>query len=249
MATFVRSILLLLVLTISLPREAWGGMPSVTLADISNAARTVKETGLTGLARQRVEVLSFFLLGLLLCAEVIRSVWNGLRRDFPRLPRLSYARAFGIIVLWGLLFVLVLTMISGARELMTPGAWEKNGLTYRLVQTPPPPIEAEITARYETIHRLGKRLLDYAKAHEGAFPTPEQAHELGELLWRSPMSRDGRYIYVSGLKTDSEFESWPTLLAYESATVGDDRLVLMTDGEVRWLPASEIERVRSLEKR
>ena len=26
----------------------------------------------------------------------------------------------------------VLAMISGARELMTPGAWEKHGATYRL---------------------------------------------------------------------------------------------------------------------
>ncbi|MEX2173364.1 MAG: hypothetical protein WD872_03320 [Pirellulaceae bacterium] len=37
-----------------------------------------------------------------------------------------------MVALWGLLFVIVLTMISGARELMTPGAWEKQGLTYKL---------------------------------------------------------------------------------------------------------------------
>jgi hypothetical protein len=36
------------------------------------------------------------------------------------------------VTLWGLLFLLILTMISGARELMTPGAWEKHGSTYRL---------------------------------------------------------------------------------------------------------------------
>ena len=35
-------------------------------------------------------------------------------------------------VVWGSLFVLVLTMISGARELMTPGAWKKDGITYVL---------------------------------------------------------------------------------------------------------------------
>lgn len=38
----------------------------------------------------------------------------------------------GLVVLWGLLFIVVLAMISGARELMTPGAWEKQGATYRL---------------------------------------------------------------------------------------------------------------------
>ena len=30
---------------------------------------------------------------------------------------------------------IVLTMISGARELMTPGAWERNGVTYRLSES------------------------------------------------------------------------------------------------------------------
>jgi hypothetical protein len=35
------------------------------------------------------------------------------------------------------LFLLVLTMISGARELMTPGAWEKKGFTYQLVRDRP----------------------------------------------------------------------------------------------------------------
>jgi hypothetical protein len=44
----------------------------------------------------------------------------------------SFGRAVAGVFLWGLLFIIVLTMISGARELMTPGAWEKQGVTYRL---------------------------------------------------------------------------------------------------------------------
>ena len=59
-------------------------------------------------------------------------LWNRLRRDLPRLPRLSYKMSVTLVGLWGLLFILVLTMISGARELMTPGAWEPNGATYKL---------------------------------------------------------------------------------------------------------------------
>jgi hypothetical protein len=54
-------------------------------------------------------------------------LWNSLQRDFPRLPRLSFSRALAGVVLWGLLFIIVLTMISGARELMTPGAWQRQG--------------------------------------------------------------------------------------------------------------------------
>src|SRR4051812_35934367 len=186
MRTLTRSTLVSLALVLVMPGVAAAGMPSVTLADVSREVNKVTHTGLTDLARQRLEVISFFLLGLLACAGVIRWVWNGLRKDFVVLPRLSYARALGIIVLWGLLFVLILTMISGARELMTPGAWEKKGLTYRLVQPPPPPVEAEITARYEAIRRLGERLLDYAKGHQGAYPAPEQAGVIPERLWAVP---------------------------------------------------------------
>jgi hypothetical protein len=92
------------------PGVARAGMPSVNLADV---------------ARMRVQTISFFLAGLLLSSWVVQLLWNYLRRDFTALPRLTYGKALGVVVLWGLLFVLVLTMISGARELMTPGAWEK----------------------------------------------------------------------------------------------------------------------------
>jgi hypothetical protein len=246
MATLIRPILVSLAFVLAWPQRAAAGMPSVTPADIPRAIRTVTQTGLSEIARQRLEVLSFFLLGLLSCAAVIRWVWNSLRKDFPILPRLSYARALGIIVLWGLLFVLVLTMISGARELMTPGAWEKKGLTYRLVSpSPPPPIEVEITARVESLLRLGDRLVGYAEGHGGTFPTPEQSGEVVDSLWRVPSPPGGRYIYMGGRMANWEAGRWPSPLAYEPESVGPDRLVLMTDGSVQWMPASEIERVLS----
>ena len=83
-------------------------------------------------ARLRLQSLSFFLMVLLVSAAVIRLIWNSLRKDFTRLPHLTYFKSLGLVLLWGLLFVLVLAMISGARELLTPGAWERNGATYRL---------------------------------------------------------------------------------------------------------------------
>ena len=55
-----------------------------------------------------------------------------MQRDFPKLPRLTFFKACGVVLMWGLLSIIVLTMISGARELMTPGAWVKQGFTYRL---------------------------------------------------------------------------------------------------------------------
>ena len=78
-------------------------MPSVTLTEIG---------------RMRVEALSFFAACFpLACAWVIQRIWNGLRADIPELPRLSYGQGRRRDVqLWGLLFLLVLTMISGTPE-------------------------------------------------------------------------------------------------------------------------------------
>ena len=87
---------------------------------------------LRDLARLRLEAISFFLVVLLVSAKLVQWLWNGLRSPAGRVPRLSYPRSLGVVVLWGLLFSVVLAMISGARELMTPGAWEKRGATYRL---------------------------------------------------------------------------------------------------------------------
>jgi hypothetical protein len=98
---------------------ARAGMPSVTLSDLT---------------RMRVQTISFFLLGFLACSWVFQRIWNSLSADFPRLPRLGYGKALEVVTLWGLLFVLILTMISGARELMTPGAWRKAGYTYKLAE-------------------------------------------------------------------------------------------------------------------
>ena len=45
-------------------------------------------------------------------------------------------------------------MISGARELMTPGAWEKHGATYQLTKDEPSTAEREITERYQAIEAV-----------------------------------------------------------------------------------------------
>lgn len=87
---------------------------------------------LTDIARARLEVIAFFLAVFLLSAGGVKWLWNGLRKSFTKLPHLNYWRALWLVALWGLLFTVVLAMISGARELMTPGAWEQKGATYQL---------------------------------------------------------------------------------------------------------------------
>ena len=54
------------------------------------------------MAQIRVETLSFFVVVLLVCAAVIRWLWNGMAKDFPALPRLSYGKTLAMVVLLGL---------------------------------------------------------------------------------------------------------------------------------------------------
>jgi hypothetical protein len=108
---------------------AEAGMPSALPEDMATYLQLHEEP------HRRLQSISFFLVGILLSTIALKFLWNFVARDFPTWPRLSFTRAFGLVVLWGLLFVIVLTMISGARELMTPGAWKKVGATYQLAPT------------------------------------------------------------------------------------------------------------------
>ena len=219
-------------------------MPSVTFADL----RTATRTGLTDLGRQRLEVISFFLLVLIGCAWLVQRVWNSMRKEFPILPRLSFPRAVGVIVLWGLLFVLVLTMISGARELMTPGAWEKVGLTYRLVPENPP-VAAQISARVESIQRLGERLQSWESGRGGA----DGPAALPDEWLRVDGVEGGRYVYVPAkpfIRDDPYgFDSDTRIWVYESESVGSDRLVLLRNSAIQWMPPAEIARLLKAEDR
>ncbi|MEM7247576.1 MAG: hypothetical protein AAF533_19725 [Acidobacteriota bacterium] len=108
---------LLIVVGLLLPTPAQAGMPVWLLSEMATV---------------RLEVISFFLVTFLLASKGVQLLWNSLRKDFTSLPLLSYRRALAFVLLWGLAFNLILTMISGARELMTPGAWVKDGVTYKL---------------------------------------------------------------------------------------------------------------------
>ena len=114
------------------PAVSFAGMPAPLPDDIETVLRFREEPV------QRLQVISFFLLGLLLSALFVKWIWNSLRREFPRLPRISFGKSLLLTIAWGLLFCIVLVMISGARELMTPGAWKKTGATYQLKEDPQP---------------------------------------------------------------------------------------------------------------
>ena len=102
------------------------GMPGALPEDIDTVMR------LSGSAEARLQSISFFLTVVLVASLVVKLLWNAIAKDSKWLPHLSWTKAVAVVLLWSSLFVLVLTMVSGARELLTPGAWKKDGITYTL---------------------------------------------------------------------------------------------------------------------
>jgi len=221
------------------PAPALAGMPTVLLTDM---------------ARMRIQTISFFLLGLLLSSKLIQWIWNSLGKDFTLLPRLSYFKALGVVTMWGLLFVLVLTMISGARELMTPGAWEKKGSTYRLAEPPkegaPSTDDSTENARYTKLEGLRRALWEYADTHHGQFPKDRDTPDIPAEKWRLPDVSGLRYVYGGGLEAGQKPAGAPSMpLAYEPEYYDSGRLVLFTDGHIGRLQKGELDRTLRAEKR
>jgi hypothetical protein len=220
----VRTVAIAVILFVGDANVASAGMPSVTLSD---------------LARMRFQTISFFLVVFLLCSWVVRWIWNSARKDFPRLPHLTFRRAITLVAIWGLLFLLVLTMISGARELMTPGAWKKDGLTYKLKDnsTAPEvnPIEREAERR-AALERLRMALWTYARHHDNRFPLGEAPSEIPEEAWHMPDPSGMRYRYTPGLLADRG----EVPLAYEPGIFGSSRFALLTNGKVVFITDGEL---------
>jgi hypothetical protein len=216
------------------PAFAWAGMPTPVAV-------------INELPRLRLQNLSFFLAGFLLSSLLIQLLWNTLRRDVPVLPRLSYLRAVGLVGLGGLLFVLVLTMISGARELMTPGAWEPNGVTYRLKPRAAQPEEPDQTSketRRQQIVRLKEALWQYARAHGGKLPQSRSEPDLQSDVWHLPDGSGLQYVYFGGVL--NQFA--PVPVAHEPDLHGPPFWVLFSDGEVRQMTSETLNRSLLAEK-
>jgi len=197
-------------------------------ANSARAGMTVYD--LSDVARLRVEDISFFTVLLLACALGIRFLWNYVAKDLPRLPRLSYGKALCLTGLLSLLMLLVLSMISGARELLTPGAWRRQGNAYRLNDSASEPF------RRQSLETLRGALFLYAQAHDGKFPSHDFVPDIAEKIWQSPDSAGTRYLYVSGLAASSG----TNLLACEPMTFGDSRYALLASGEIQKLSTTEI---------
>lgn len=204
------------------PAVALAGMPSFLLSEVASL---------------RFQAISFFLLVFLLVSLAVWALWNRLRRDVPRLPPLGFRAALALVFLWGLGFQLVLSMIAGGRELMTPGAWRKKGATHQLTETPPPSDkELASHARRQRLESLRVALWAYAAGHERRFPPSDLGQDIPEEHWKVLGGSGMHFIYVSGQQADGPAAP----LAYEPGIFGRERWVLFTDGDIRQLPVESI---------
>ena len=195
------------------------GMPSLRLTDVGE---------------MRLQTISFFVVVFLACSLVVKWLWNGLRADFTKLPRLTYRRSLAMVSLWGLLFILVLTMISGARELMTPGAWEPkpNALTYQLKSNA---ASDQLMARRVKLTALQTALWDYAARHGGALPASREDGDIIASTWETPEVSGAPYVYVAGRRV----REGHALVAYEPPVFSPPLLGLFSDGTIRELTPAE----------
>ena len=188
-----------------------------------------------GAVALRIQAISFFLAVFLLSGWLVKRLCSLARRDFPQLPVLSYGRSLGLMTLWSLALVVVLTMISGARELMTPGAWRKQGWTYGLANAEPAETNSGRAARERALENLRTATWQYAATHEGNLPGAEEP-SIDAALWQIPGWPGLQFLAVP----DCRAESAGRLFVYEPDSEGDERLVLLTNGFIGTMRTEEI---------
>jgi len=211
------------------PVLAWLGSTSAAHAGMAMPT-------FTDIARARLEVISFFLLAYLVLAFVYQRLWNSLAREHSRMPRLSYRGALAALVVCGLFLYVVLTMISGARELMTPGAWARSGVLYEIRDPDKDPKPWLKEGRRMSLERLRAELWLYAERHSGTFPTSREAAELPGEARRSIDPNGLSLVYVPGAKPDSGTD----VVAYEPGSFGAQRMVLLSNGDIVEMPIEHL---------
>jgi hypothetical protein len=189
--------------------------------------------GLRDIYALRLQEISFFVVLFFASAFGFKALWNYAFKDLRIVPRLRYRHALSAALVFGLLMLLILTMISGIREVLTPGAWRRQGSSYRLTDPAQEPV------RRRSLEHLRSALLGHARTHDGQFPAHDFGNELPDKLWESPDPFGTRYIYFGGLSTNGS----PRLLALEPPNLGDRRYALKTTGEIELLSNDEIQRM------
>jgi hypothetical protein len=207
-----------------------GGGIAVLLGGSLSAHAGMTVYDLSDVVRMRLEDISFFAFLLVLATLGIRFLWNYLAKDFPRLPQLTFRKAFSLTILLSILMLLLLIIIAGARELLTPDAWHRQGSHYR------PNDVGNLELRQNSLEGLRTVLIRYAQTHEGRFPPHDYVAEIPDKVWQAPDSTGSRYLYIGGLSlTQSN-----AMVACEPRHFGDARLVLFGNGKITKLNTEKI---------
>jgi len=85
-------------------------LAGILLAGTAHAGMT--SFSLTEVARVRFQTLSFFIVGYLFMALIVKWLWNYLAISFTKLPKLNYRRALTLSLISGLFLYVILTIIS-----------------------------------------------------------------------------------------------------------------------------------------
>ncbi len=201
-----------------------GLVPGIWLFAASQASAGMTVITLTDVARARIDALSFFLFAYLLISWVVKIIWNQLAKSFVSLPRLKYLQALGVVFMTGLMFYVVLTMISGARELLTPGVWEKQGAGYRLRENEPASLAKD--ERRQALRRIQNVIWDYAKAHDGNPPASPLIGGIDHEVWN--FKGGGFYCLMPNVRPGVGRD----VMVYEPSAAGGRRFVLLADGSI-----------------
>lgn len=242
-----RSILALFVIAVSCVGAVHAGMPAPlsTPRTKEHPPDWATSSVFYGSTDARWQAISFFMVCLLLSAWAVKLLWMSLRKSLTWLPVLDYRRSLTLIILWGLLFVIVLTMISGARELMTPSAWRKQGWTYKLSDSP---VSARDNAdakeqRRRGLEQLRTAMWQYAAKHHGQFPEKDDP-SLDAKLWVLPGWPGLQFLSVGNRVANEAGQ----LLVFEPEADGDERQVLLTNGMIGTMRTTEIQQTLASEK-
>lgn len=184
----------------------------------------------------RLQAISFFLFLFFLSAFAVRWLWNRGWAKATNAPDLPYSTAVLITFAWGMACIVILTMISGARELMTPGAWQQQGWTYKLAEATPGKVPDSEASRKAALSELRFHLFRYAAQNDGKFPVSKEELDNSEL-WEIPEHSGFQFL----LRPDQTATGEARVLVMEPE-IEKERLVIMTNGMIGSMTSEALNR-------
>ncbi len=191
---------------------------------------------LTEVASARLDAISLFLVAFVISAFILLKAWNRLARDFHWMPRLSYTGALAALVVSGLFVFAAMSLIAGARELMTPGAWVRTGSTHRIAYPERDPRPWLESGRRLALEQLRDQLWAYAATHDGNLPGARNDGSIPDSTWVGVHPAGEALAYMPGRRPGSG----TLIVAYEPDAYGPIRFALLEDGTLVKLSPAEL---------